>query len=102
MARASVASATTVNTGVRRMPRRAYLTSRPTASSIGGLPVHLREQLGFQRAAWSIDDDARRRAVRVELAGRIHNPAFRRGCASANVDHAGLAAQQARVLGDRA
>src|SRR5262249_59159220 len=57
--------------------------------------------LWFERAARRLDDDAGRRAVRVQLAVAIDDPAFGRCGAAAHVDDARFAAQLSDFLRDR-
>src|SRR5262249_42229639 len=57
--------------------------------------------LWFERAARRLDDDAGRRAVRVQLAVAIDDPAFGRCGAAAHVDDARFAAQLSHFLRDR-
>src|SRR6267142_15052 len=61
----------------------------------------LTPELRFQRAPWGLHDDARRRAVRVQLAVGVDDAALRCGGPSPDVDDARLAAEQASLLRER-
>src|SRR4029450_10545977 len=56
---------------------------------------------GLQTSSWRLDDDARRRAVRVQLAVAIGDAAFGRGRAAADVDDFRLAAERPDLASQR-
>src|SRR5437773_2621546 len=58
--------------------------------------------LGFQLSAWCVDDDAGRRAVRVQLAVAIDDAAFRGGGAAAEMHDLRFAEHRTDVVGERA